>query len=148
MFIFQIAMSVVIKQLKSSFPPLITGRVYENHFKLEYRMSASIEWIDIEANNADIYNAGIYVSDTRLFDLNNKGKTVVNFPVGLAYSSNVSLIVWTKNDVCPNVSVKVSTVISPAKLKWLLSRPISWTFGNKIFRFSVGSLVYLNDISR
>lgn len=139
-------MSEFVKQLKPSFPPLVTGHVYENHFKLEYSAGASIEWVDIEANNANIYNAGIYASDTRLFDLNNEGKTIINFPVGLAYNSEMSLIVWTKNNVCPKVSVKINTAILSAKLKWLLVRPVDWTFGNKIFRFNAGNLAYLNDV--
>lgn len=131
---------------KLSFSPLVTGHVYENHFKLKYRKVASIEWIHIEACGADIYNAGIYVSDTRLWDLNREGKTIMNFPVGLAHSSEVSLIVWTKNNISPKISVKINTGVSSAKLNWSLSRPIDWTFGGKIYRFSAGNLAYLNDV--
>jgi len=157
------------EELLPSFPPLITGHVYENHFRLQkYGKSASIEWIDIEENDAKIYNAGIYVSDMRWWDLNKSGKTVMNFPVGLAYATEVDLIVWTRNDVTPKVSIKISClssrfsdlcsgciynpqllsanperIDSVAKLNWLLSRPVEWKFEDKIFRFNAGHLVHL-----
>jgi hypothetical protein len=136
------------EQLQPSFPPLITGHVYENHFKLQkYGRRASIEWIHIELNDAKIYNAGIYVSDTRLWDLNNSGKTVMNFPVGLAYCSEIDLIVWTKNNVAPKVSIKI-TYLSDAELKRSLSRPIDWKFGTKIYRFNAGDFGYIADVDK
>lgn len=139
-------MAEFIWQLKPSFPPLITGHVYENHFRLpSYCKWALIEWIDIEANNANIYNAGIYISDTRWWDINRTGKTIIDFPIGLAYATKADLIVWTKNNIVPNVSIKMNTNISRENLKWLLSRPIDWKIGNKMIRFSTGHLAYLND---
>lgn len=121
----------------SSFPPLITGRYYENHYRLQkYGRDASIEWIDIDQNNADVYNAGIHVydNDTRWWDVNGTGKTVMNFPIGLAYCVNVDLIVWTRKNAHPRVSVRINRI----PMQQMINGPVDWKFEENIYRFTAG----------
>lgn len=134
-------LSTFTEELMSFCPPLITGKYYEIIFDLQkYDKAGHIESINIETCSNNIRSAEIRANDDLiLFTVNAPGETIVNFRVGLAYMTSITLVVWTTTPIIPRVSVKIRRTPMHI-LRNELSGLTDWRYKDKIYRFHAGAI--------